>query len=79
MCENAYITFMDYPRADQAVNNFDDGSTEKVQVGTTKSALNYEITNISETLLGGEDRTGLDYTIQVNSLIDALASRWEMD
>lgn len=79
VCENAYITFMDYPRADKAIITYPDGSTEKIQSGKTSSALNYEIKNISETLLSGEDFTGLDYTIQVNSIMDALASEWQMD
>lgn len=79
VCENAYITFMDYPRADQAIITYPDGSTETVKSGKTSSALNYEIINISDTLLSGKDLTALNYTIQVNSIIDTLASEWGMD
>lgn len=79
VCENAYITFMDYPRADKAVITYPDGATEEVRAGDKGSALNYEITNISETLLNGKDLTGLKYTTQVNSIMDTLASKWGMD
>lgn len=78
-CENAYITFHDYPRADEAVITYLDGRTETIKAGSRKDALRYEMENITLTLLSEEDFTELDNTQQVNYLIDQAAKKWEMD
>lgn len=47
VCENAYITFQDYPRADEAVITHSDGKTETVTAGNTADAMRYEMENLS--------------------------------
>lgn len=79
VCEQAYITFMDYPRAEQAIITYPDGSTEVVQAGQSAAALRYEMENISTMILTGTDHSHLDKTIQVNRIMDQAAQRWEMD
>ena len=78
-CENAYITFMDYPRADQAVITYADGETEVVTAGREEIALRYEMKNISEMILTGEDLSAIQNTKHVNYLMDRAASEWKMD
>lgn len=78
-CENAYITFMNYPRADQAVITYADGQTEIVQAGDTRYALRYEMENISEMILSGKDLAHLEHTVQVNQLMDELTHQWGID
>lgn len=79
VCEDAYITFLDYPRADQATITYPDGQSEIVKAGDADKALNYEMENISEMILSGENLSELEKTIQVNQLISQLAKEWEMD
>lgn len=79
VCEGAYITVMDYPRADTAVITYPDGTTENVQIGEHDKALSYEIDNLSETLLSQTDLTHLTLTKDVNALMDWAAHEWKMD
>ena len=78
-CENAFITFMDYPRADQAIITYPDGETETVTAGKGSEALCYEMENISEMILTGVDRSEIKNTQRVNQLMDLAATKWEMD
>lgn len=78
-CENAHITFNNYPRADQALITYADGETEVVKAGDTSEALNYEVKNISDTILSGEDLTNIQNTMRVNHLMDEAASKWGMN
>ena len=78
-CELAHITFNEYPRADQALITYHDGKTEVVNAGDTNQALNYEVENISKTILTGDDFTNIDNTIRVNYLMDKAASEWGMN
>lgn len=79
VCENAYITFMDYPRATQAVITYPDGETEVVTAGNEEEALRYEMENISKMILDGTDLSNIHHTVQVNRLMDQVASKWEMN
>lgn len=79
VCENAYISFMDYPRADEAMITYSDGRTESVKAGKSADALRYEMENISEMILTGKDLSHLKQTIQVNQLMDELAKEWGID
>lgn len=78
-CELAHITFNEYPRADQALITYHDGETEIVRAGDTTQALNYEIENISKSILTDSDFTNINNTIRVNYLMDKAASEWEMN
>lgn len=79
VCEDAYITFMNYPRADEAIITYPDGKTEVVQSGDTTQALKYEMENITEMILSGKDLSEIENTKRVNALMDQAASEWEMD
>lgn len=79
VCENAYITFENYPRADRAVITYPDGEEEIVKAGNSKDALNYEMKNISQMILTGENLSEIEKTIQVNQIIDQVASEWGMN
>lgn len=79
VCENAYITFMNYPRADQAIITYPDGETETVKAGNSAHALTYEMENISKMIQTGKDLSHLKQTIQVNQLMDRLIKQWGMD
>lgn len=79
VCELAHITFNEYPRADQALITYHDGETESVTSGSSIQALNYEVENISNSILTGNDLTNIDNTIRVNYLMDKAASEWEMN
>lgn len=79
ICENAFITIDDYPRADKATVTYSDGRTEIIEAGDTNEALNYEVENLSRTLLTDEDLTSLDLTKDVVDLMDWAAKEWKMD
>lgn len=79
VCEDAYITFMDYPRATQAVITYPDGETKVVTAGKAEEALRYEMENISQTILSGSDLSNIHHTVQVNDLMDQVASKWNMN
>lgn len=79
VCEDAYITIMNYPRADEAVITYPDGDTEIVQAGNTEHGLRYEMENISEMLLTGNDLSELENTKRVNEIMDKTARAWGMD
>lgn len=76
VCEDAYITVMNYPRADQAVITYPDGNTETLTAGQSAKGLFYEIADISQTILGGEDLLSLNHTIAVNKIMDTVANEW---
>lgn len=78
-CENAYITVMNYPRADKALITYPDGETETIEAGDTEKGLFYEIEDLSLTLLGKEELSGLSYTQSVNATMDAVAKKWGVD
>ncbi|OJF91562.1 Gfo/Idh/MocA family protein [Alkalibacterium sp. 20] len=78
VCENAYITVSDYPRASKATVTYSNGTTEEINLGDSSKALTYEIQAISQTLLSENDFSFLSLTRDVNELIDWAAKEWEM-
>lgn len=79
VCEDAYITVMNYPRAESAVITYSDGHTEEVTAGDHDQALTYEIENLSDTLSTGKNLTSIDLTKDVNELMDWAAREWKMN
>ncbi len=79
VCEDAYITVMNYPRAESALITYSDGHTEEVTAGDHDQALTYEIENLSDTLSTGKNLTSIDLTKDVNELMDWAAREWKMD
>ncbi|MFO8068563.1 MAG: Gfo/Idh/MocA family oxidoreductase [Alkalibacterium sp.] len=78
VCEKAYITVTDFPRASQAIVTYSNGSTEEINLGDSSKALTYEIQAISQTLLSESDFSFLSLTRDVNELIDWAAKEWDM-
>lgn len=79
VCENAHITVTDYPHASEALITYPDGKTETVTAGNSNERLRYEMENLSEMLLTGDDYSHIETTKSVNALMDRAASAWEMD
>lgn len=79
ICEDAFITINDYPRASQATITYPDGRVETIESGDSSQALNYEVENLTQTLLTGEDLTSLDLTKDVVELMDWAAKEWKME
>lgn len=78
-CEDAYITVMNYPRADQAVITYPDGQAETLTTGDTARGLLYEIEDLSQTIQSEKDKTALKHTQAVNQIMDEVANKWGMD
>lgn len=79
VCENAFITVLDYPRADKAIITYPDGATEIVEDGSSASALSYEVQDLSDTILNKENKTYIELTKDVTDLMDQSAKAWGMD
>ncbi len=79
VCENAFITFNNYPRADEAIITYPDGQTEIVTAGETEKALSYEAENLSQMILTDVDHSEMTTTKRVMQLMDRSAKEWQMD
>ena len=79
VCENAYITIMDYPHASEALITYPDGQTETFSAGDSDIRLRYEMENLSEMLLTGKEHSHITTTQSVNALMDQAAAEWDMD
>lgn len=75
--DKAYVTVMNYVRAEKATIVYPDGTEEILEIGETAKALQYEILDIEEAITTG-DFTGafMDYTMKVVELMDQLLT-WE--
>ncbi len=77
--DNAYIEIFEYPRADKATITFtDDGHIEEITAGKLENALCYEIENMENAVLKGENTMKLDYTIDVMNIMTTLRHDWNM-
>lgn len=77
--DNAYIEIFEYPRADKAsITYTDDGHTEEITAGKLEDALCYEIENMENAVLNGENTMKLDYTIDVMNIMTTLRNQWNM-
>lgn len=79
ICENAFITVINYPRADKAIITYPDGTSETIEAGSSASALSYEVQDLSDTLLNKENKTYIELTKDVTDLMDQSAKAWGMD
>jgi len=79
VCEQAHITLTDYPHASEALITYPDGTTETVTTGNSEDRLRYEMENLTNMLLTGEDFSHIETTQQVNALMNQAASEWDMD
>lgn len=79
VCEDAYITFNQYPSADKATITFNDGAEEVVTAGDSRLRLRYEMENLTQMLLTGEDRSSIHLTKTVTNIMDTAIQSWGMD
>ena len=71
--EKAYITVMNYVRAEKATLVYPDGREEVLEAGETAKAMQYEILDIEEAVSSGDYSCAfMDYTMKVVELMDQL-------
>ncbi len=71
--DKAYITIMNYVRAEKATLVYPDGSEEVLEVGETERALQYEILDIEKAVSTGDHSLAfVDNTMKVVELMDRL-------
>ena len=79
-CEKGYIEIMEFPRADKAVI-VDAGSGERREItaGSTEHALYYEMLDMEEAVLTGDDSVlKLSYSKDVMDMMTKLRKDWNM-
>lgn len=79
VCEDAYITIDKYQSASKATIHYNDGSVETVNAGDSKLRLRYEMENITQMILTGNDYSYIDITQSVTHLMDLAIKNWQMD
>ncbi len=77
-CEKGYIEIMEYPRADKAVIvDAHTGTVRTVQAGEAENALYYEMTDMENAVLSGdEENMKLDYSRDVMGIMTRLRKNW---
>ena len=70
--EDAYITITDYPRADEAIVHYNDGTVETIVSGYSAEAMNYEIYNMVEAIKGTQPNRSLFFTTEVIDILDQM-------
>ena len=75
--ENGYVEIYDYPRAEKAVINYtEDTSQEVIECGSTKDALWYEVNDMEEAVSGAADEMHFDYTVDVMNVMTEIRKAW---
>lgn len=79
-CEKGYIEIMEYPRADQAIIvEAESGKTHKINAGVTANALQYEMEDMEDAILNGNDFVmRLSDTIDVMDIMTHIRKEWGM-
>lgn len=79
-CEKGYIEIMEYPRADQAIIvEAESGKTHKINAGVTAKALQYEMEDMEDAILNGNEFVmRLSDTIDVMDIMTRLRKEWGM-
>lgn len=71
--DKAYISVMNYVRAEKATLVYPDGREEILESGETARAMQYEILDIEKAVASGDYSCGfMDYTMKVVKLMDQL-------
>lgn len=78
VCEEAFITIDDYPSASEALITYTDGRTEHIQAGDSSQRLRYEMENITQMLLNGEDQSFIEMTKDVSEIMEQASRKWGM-
>lgn len=76
--EKGYIEIMEYPRADKAIFvDAETGKVEEITAGSTSDALYYEMMDMEQAVLTGDQRAmKLDTSRQVMDIMTRLRRRW---
>ncbi|GFP76908.1 Gfo/Idh/MocA family protein [Clostridium fungisolvens] len=74
-----YITVEDYPRADEAVITYLNGTVEKISCGHKNKALLYEVEDMNNSILNlnkADDLNSLNLSKDVMSIMDEIRRQW---
>lgn len=79
-CEKAYIEIMEYPRAQRAVIvDAQTGEQEIIEAGETGLALQYEMEDMEQAVLSGDQSImKLDYSSDVMEIMTRVRKEWKM-
>ncbi|GFZ30675.1 dehydrogenase [Clostridium zeae] len=75
----AYITVEDYPRADEAIITYLNGTVEKISCGDKNKALLYEVEDMNDSILSlnkADDLNSLELSKDVMSIMDETRRQW---
>lgn len=76
-CEKGYIEIMEYPRAWEAKNTYNDtGETEVIKAGENADALCYELADMEKAITGNTECMHLDYTRDVMDMMTSFRKSW---
>ena len=79
-CEKGYIEIMEFPRADKAIIvDAESGERREINAGETANALYYEMQDMEEAVLTGDDSVlKLGYSKEVMDIMTMLRKDWGM-
>lgn len=77
--EKGFFTISDYPRATEATFTSYDGKQQTIEAGDSSEALNYEVANFTEMILGKNENTTLSLTADVIEMMDVVRKEWGLD
>ena len=75
-CEKGYIEIMEYPRAEEAVITYVDGTKETARAGAHEDALMYELQDMEMAIQGDTSRIYAEYTEEVMEIMTSLRREW---
>ena len=75
-CEKGYIEIMEYPRAEEAVITYVDGTKETVRAGAHEDALMYELQDMEMAIQGDTSHIYAAYTEEVMEIMTSLRREW---
>lgn len=76
--ELGYILVEDFPRADKAIINYNDGRVETLQVGEKPKALNYEIEYMDNCIFDKCNENTLNLSADVMNIMDEIRKQWKV-
>lgn len=77
--EKGFFTIMDYPRATEATFTSYDGKQQTIEAGDSVAALNYEVANFTEMILGKNENQTLPLTADVIAIMDVVRKEWGLE
>lgn len=78
-CDKGYIEIMEFPRAAEATITYTEtGEQEKICIGTSDKALQYEMEDMERAVSGLKDEMMLEYTTDVMEIMTDIRKEWGM-